>query len=62
MASVGTCDMKRGTKSKTRRRVVEVAAGRFRKHGIESSGVAELMADAGLHTEGSMRTLRRRTH
>jgi len=38
----------KGHKEQTRRRVVEVAAGRFRKHGIESSGVAELMADAGL--------------
>ncbi|WP_204314932.1 TetR/AcrR family transcriptional regulator, partial [Klebsiella pneumoniae] len=37
-----------GHREETRRRVVEVAARRFRKDGIEAAGVAGLMADAGL--------------
>ena len=35
-------------KAETRKRVIEVAARRFRKNGIGATGVAELMADAGL--------------
>jgi TetR/AcrR family transcriptional regulator, transcriptional repressor for nem operon len=35
-------------KVETRRRVVEAAGRRFRRNGIEATGVAELMADAGL--------------
>jgi TetR/AcrR family transcriptional regulator, transcriptional repressor for nem operon len=35
-------------KVETRRRVVEAAARRFRKNGIEATGVVDLMADAGL--------------
>src|SRR5438477_605490 len=35
-------------KAETRKRVVEAAARRFRKNGIEATGVVELMADAGL--------------
>ena len=35
-------------KAETRKRVVEAAARRFRKEGIEGTGVAELMADCGL--------------
>src|SRR5436190_16987467 len=35
-------------KAETRKRVVEAAARRFRKNGIEGTGVVELMADAGL--------------
>jgi TetR/AcrR family transcriptional repressor of nem operon len=35
-------------KAETRRRVVEAAARRFRKNGIEATGVVDLMADAGL--------------
>ncbi|MBA8876792.1 TetR/AcrR family transcriptional regulator [Phyllobacterium myrsinacearum] len=35
-------------KSETRQRVVDVASKRFRKDGIEATGLAGLMADAGL--------------
>jgi TetR/AcrR family transcriptional repressor of nem operon len=35
-------------KNTTRRRVVEAASARFRKHGIGAVGVAKLMGDAGL--------------
>ena len=35
-------------KAETHRRVVDAAARRFRKNGIEATGVVELMADAGL--------------
>ena len=35
-------------KAETHRRVVEAAARRFRKEGIEGTGVADLMADCGL--------------
>jgi TetR/AcrR family transcriptional repressor of nem operon len=35
-------------KAETHRRVVEAAARRFRKNGIEATGVVDLMADAGL--------------
>lgn len=35
-------------KEETHKRVVEAAARRFRKDGIESTGVVDLMADAGL--------------
>ena len=38
----------KGHKQETRRRVIETAAHRFRRHGIESTGVAALMAEAGL--------------
>lgn len=38
----------RGHKEETRRRIVETAARRFRKDGIEATGIAGLMADAGL--------------
>lgn len=38
----------KGHKADTRRRVVEIAAGRFRSDGIDGVGVASLMADAGL--------------
>jgi TetR/AcrR family transcriptional repressor of nem operon len=38
----------KGHKEETRRRVVEIAAERFRSDGIERVGVASLMADAGL--------------
>jgi TetR/AcrR family transcriptional regulator, transcriptional repressor for nem operon len=37
-----------GHKAETRRRIVEVAARRFRKEGADAVGVAGLMADAGL--------------
>jgi len=37
-----------GHKETTRRRIVETAAARFRKDGIEGVGVADLMAEAGL--------------
>jgi TetR/AcrR family transcriptional regulator, transcriptional repressor for nem operon len=39
---------RRDHKENTHRRVVEVAAARFRKEGLESVGVATLMGDAGL--------------
>jgi len=38
----------KGHKETTRRRIVETAAARFRKDGIEGVGVADLMAEAGL--------------
>ncbi len=38
----------KGHKETTRRHIVETAAARFRKDGIESVGVADLMAEAGL--------------
>jgi len=38
----------KGHKESTRRRIVETAAARFRKDGIEGVGVADLMAEAGL--------------
>jgi TetR/AcrR family transcriptional regulator, transcriptional repressor for nem operon len=38
----------KGHKEATRQRIVETAAARFRKDGIESVGVADLMAEAGL--------------
>lgn len=38
----------KGHKDETRRRIVETAARRFRKDGIEATGIAGLMADAGL--------------
>src|SRR4051794_20775044 len=38
----------KGRKDQTRKRVVDVAAAQFRAKGIEGTGVAGLMADAGL--------------
>lgn len=38
----------KGHKEETRRRIVESAARRFRKDGIEATGIAGLMAEAGL--------------
>jgi len=38
----------KGHKEITRRRIVETAAARFRKDGIEGVGLADLMAEAGL--------------
>lgn len=38
----------KGHKEETHRKIVETAAARFRKDGIESVGVADLMAEAGL--------------
>lgn len=38
----------KGHKETTRQRIVETAAARFRKDGIESVGLADLMAEAGL--------------
>jgi TetR/AcrR family transcriptional repressor of nem operon len=38
----------KGHKEATRRRIIETAAARFRKDGIEGVGVADLMAEAGL--------------
>jgi TetR/AcrR family transcriptional repressor of nem operon len=42
----------KGHKESTRRRIVETAAARFRKEGIESVGVDDLMAAAGLTRGG----------
>ncbi len=42
----------KGHKEITRQRIVETAATRFRKDGIESVGVADLMAEAGLTVGG----------
>ena len=38
----------KGHKEVTRQRIIETAAARFRKDGIEGVGVADLMAEAGL--------------
>jgi TetR/AcrR family transcriptional repressor of nem operon len=38
----------KGHKEQTRKRVLDVAAARLRERGIEATGVAGLMADAGL--------------
>ena len=38
----------KGHKQETRERVIGVAARRFRKDGIEVTGIASLMKDAGL--------------
>lgn len=38
----------KGHKEATRQKIVETAAARFRKDGIDSVGVADLMAEAGL--------------
>lgn len=38
----------KGHKETTRRRIIETAAARFRKDGIEGVGLADLMAEAGL--------------
>jgi len=38
----------KGHKELTRRRIIETAAARFRKDGIEAVGLADLMAEAGL--------------
>ena len=38
----------KGHKEETRRRIVDVASQRFRKDGIAATGLAGLMADAGL--------------
>jgi TetR/AcrR family transcriptional repressor of nem operon len=38
----------KGHKAETRRRVVDIAARRFRSEGVDAVGVASLMADAGL--------------
>ena len=38
----------KGHKEATRQRIVETAAARFRKDGIEGVGLADLMAEAGL--------------
>lgn len=38
----------KGRKAETRQRILDVAARRFRKDGIEGTGLAGLMADAGL--------------
>jgi len=38
----------KGRKDATRRRILEVAAGRFRRDGIAASGLAGIMGDAGL--------------
>lgn len=38
----------KGHKETTRRRIVETAAARFRKDGIDGVGLADLMAEAGL--------------
>jgi len=38
----------KGHKETTRRRIIETAAARFRKDGIEAVGLADLMAEVGL--------------
>ena len=35
-------------KAETRRRIIETASGRFKQDGIDGSGIATLMSDAGL--------------
>ena len=38
----------KGHKETTRQRIIETAAARFRKDGVAATGIAGLMADAGL--------------
>jgi TetR/AcrR family transcriptional repressor of nem operon len=38
----------KGRKEASRNRIMEIAAGRFRSHGIAASGLAGIMAEAGL--------------
>src|ERR1700761_4792409 len=38
----------RAETAETRRRIVDIASELFRKHGIEATGVAEIMAASGL--------------
>ena len=38
--------------AETRKRIVEIAAKAFRKQGIEATGVAQIMATAGLSHGG----------
>jgi len=38
----------KGHKAATRQKIIETAAARFRKYGIAATGIAGLMADAGL--------------
>jgi len=42
----------KGHKEMTRKRILETAAARFRKDGIDGVGVADLMAEAGLTVGG----------
>jgi len=42
----------KGHKESTRQRILETASARFRKDGIESVGVADVMAEAGLTVGG----------
>ena len=39
-------------KEKTHRRIVEIAAKRFREHGLEGIGIADVMKEAGLTVGG----------
>jgi AcrR family transcriptional regulator len=38
----------KGRKDVTRQRIIDVASGQFRTHGIEAAGLAGIMAEAGL--------------
>ena len=42
----------KGHKETTRQRIVEIAAARFRKEGIDNVGVADVMSEAGLTVGG----------
>ncbi len=42
----------KGHKEATRQRIIETAAARFRRDGLENVGVAEVMAEAGLTVGG----------
>ena len=44
----GIMRYEKGHKENTRRRIIETAATRFRRDGIDNVGVADLMTDAGL--------------
>ena len=46
--NIGAMRYEKGHKQATRERVIGVAARRFRKDGIEATGIATLMKDAGL--------------
>lgn len=48
-------------KLRTRRRIVETAGRRFKAGGLAGSGLATLMADAGLTSGAFSGTSRRRT-
>jgi TetR/AcrR family transcriptional regulator, transcriptional repressor for nem operon len=50
---------RKARKRETRRRIIQTASRRFKRDGIDGSGIAPLMSDAGL-TNGQHPTIRGR--